>query len=280
MQINPYCAACLWDKQLNKSDDPAYLAEVRKILDSRGESATAPYMVYLFNQAYERHFGKADSYREIKKKYNDFVLSLEADIRNRISRAPDPLATALAYARVGNFIDFGAMNQIDHRVFFSLLDEAALSEQDMAVYRVFTERCRTAERFLLIADNSGEIVLDKLFLEQLHAAFPPLSLSVMVRGAEVLNDVTAEDAAYVGIDTLARILSTGSSAAGVIYDMLPDDAKDAIDRADVILAKGQGNFESLSDQGRHVFYSLLCKCDLFTERFHVPKFSGVFVERD
>jgi Uncharacterized conserved protein len=102
----------------------------------------------------------------------------------------------------------------------------------------------------------------------------------MVRGSEVLNDVTAEDAAYVGIDSVAEIVSSGTSVAGVIYEMLPDEAKTAIDRADVILAKGQGNYESLSGQGRRIFYSLLCKCELFTERFQVPKLSGIFLECD
>ena len=102
----------------------------------------------------------------------------------------------------------------------------------------------------------------------------------MVRGSEVLNDVTAEDAAYVGIDSVAEIVSSGTSVAGMIHEMLPEEAKTAIDQADVILAKGQGNYESLSGRGRHIFYSLLCKCELFTERFRVPKLTGNFLECD
>ena len=280
MKVNEHCAACLWDKQKHRSDDAGYLDEVRQIIDNRTEDDTAPYLVYLFNEAYERRFGKAESYREIKRTYNDFVLSMEDEIRERIARAEDPLAAALAYARVGNYVDFGAMNHVDRGVFLSLLEQAELHEWDMPACRAFRERCGSAASFLLIADNCGEIVLDKLFLEQLHAAFPQLKLSVMVRGAEVLNDVTAEDAAYVGIDAIAEIVSTGTSVAGVIYEMLPDEAKAAVDRADVILAKGQGNYESLSGQGRHIFYSLLCKCELFTERFGVPKLTGIFVEKD
>ena len=180
----------------------------------------------------------------------------------------------------GNYIDFGAMNHVDGSEFLSLLDNARLHESDMPAYRSFTERCRTACEFLLIADNCGEIVLDKLFVEQLRRFFPQLKCSVMVRGAEVLNDATSEDAVYVGMDSLAEIVSTGTPVAGVIYEMLPAEAKAAIGRADVILAKGQGNYESLSEQGIPVFYSLLCKCELFTDRFQVPKFTGIFVERD
>ena len=129
-----------------------------------------------------------------------------------------------------------------------------------------------------MADNCGEIVLDKLFLEQLLKEFPNLKTTVLVRGKEILNDATPEDTAYTGMDELAEIVTNGSSLAGIVYEQLPEDAKGAIDRADVILSKGQGNYETLSGQGRHIFYSLLCKCDQFTQRFQVPLLTGIFVE--
>ena len=278
MRVNSFCAACLMDKQLHISDDPAYLAEVRQIIDTRKDEDTAPYLVYLFNQAYERRFGKAEPYKAVKRTYNDIVLSMESEIRKKIESSSDPLATSIAYARIGNYIDFGAMNHVDSDTFLALLGDAGLRERDLETYEAFVLQCRKASRFLLIADNCGEIVLDKLFLEQLHSAFPDMALSVMVRGAEVLNDVTLEDARYAGIDRLASLISNGSSVAGTIYAMLPQEAKDAIDSADVILAKGQGNYESLCGQGRHMFYSLLCKCRLFTDRFGVPVLTGVFLE--
>jgi uncharacterized protein with ATP-grasp and redox domains len=101
---------------------------------------------------------------------------------------------------------------------------------------------------------------------------------VLVRGGEVLNDATLPDAEYVGINHFAEIISNGQAVAGTIYSLMPEDARDALDRADVILAKGQGNYESLSGQGRHVYYAFLCKCDLFMERFSVPHLTGMLVE--
>ena len=280
MRVNQHCAECLWDKQRHKSNNPDYLNEVKQILNQRSENDTAPYLVYLFNQAYERYYGNAEPYREIKRTYNDFVLALEDQIRKKIEASSDPLAASIAYARIGNYIDFGAMNQVDGDTFLSLLEEAQLHDRDLPAYQEFTRRCRNAKRFLLIADNCGEIVLDKLFLEHLHSTFPHLFLSVMVRGEEALNDATVEDAEYAGIDKLAVIVTNGTSVAGTIYSMLPENAREMFDQADVILAKGQGNYESLCGQGRHIFYSLLCKCDLFTDRFHVPKLTGIFVARD
>lgn len=130
----------------------------------------------------------------------------------------------------------------------------------------------------MICDNCGEIVLDKLMLEQLKKRFPQLSIKAMVRGGDVLNDATSEDAHYVGLDNVADIISNGEAIAGTIYEMLTDEAKGVLDTSDIILAKGQGNYESMSGQGRHIFYEFLCKCDLFTTRFNVPKLTGMFIE--
>ena len=278
MKVNEQCVECLYDKQIHNSDDPDYLAEIRSILDNRKENDSAPYLVYLFTKTYERHFGNSEPYRELRKTYNDFVLSMEDEIRSRIEAKPDALAAALAYARIGNYIDFGAMNSIDTDTFLSLLESADIQERDRAAYESFIDSCETGKKFLLIADNCGEIVLDKLFREQLHKNYPSLELAVLVRGAEVLNDVTPEDALDIHLDEVAQIIPSGTSIAGTVYDMLTDEARLALDHSDVILSKGQGNYECLSGENRHIFYSLLCKCDLFTERFHVPKFTGIFIE--
>ena len=103
-------------------------------------------------------------------------------------------------------------------------------------------------------------------------------MKALVRGAEVLNDATADDAAYVGLDKIAKIISNGDAIAGTVYDLMPQTAKKALDEADIILAKGQSNYETMSDQGRHIFYAFLCKCDLFTGRFNVPRLTGIFTE--
>ena len=278
MRINESCAACLYDKQMHRTDDAVYLAEVKRLIDTRRETDTAPYLVSLFDRAYEARFGKRASYQELKKQYNDLALSMEGAVRKKIEVSNEPLETALLYARIGNYIDFGAMNHVDEQTFLRLFENVKASEHDAAVMESMFRRCKSAESFLLVADNCGEIVLDKLFLTELCRRFPRLDISVMVRGGEVLNDATVEDAEYTGLARTARVISSGSAAAGTIYDMLSPEARQALDSADVILAKGQGNYESLSHQGRHIFYSFLCKCDLFTERFSVPPLTGMLVE--
>ena len=124
MRIIQSCADCLYDKQQHLTDDEGYLAEVRNIIDNRDENDTSPYLVYLFNQAYERRFGKRSPYKELKRKYNDLVLSLEPKLREKIEASSDPLATSLIYSRLGNYIDFGAMNTVDEDTFLGLEMEA------------------------------------------------------------------------------------------------------------------------------------------------------------
>ncbi len=278
MRVIESCARCLYDKRRHLTDDQEYLAEVRRIIDSRREDDTSPYLVYLFDKAYRKRFGTGPSYREVRKKYNDLVLSMEDSVRKKIESAEDPLSEALVYARIGNYIDFGALSHVDEETFLSLFDDVGVHQRDREAVKSFISQCAAAKSFLLITDNCGEIVLDKLFLQQLKKRFPGLKITVMVRGKEVINDATMEDAEYVGMDSVAQVVSNGDAVAGTIYEMLSPEAREILDSADVILAKGQGNYESLNHQGRHIFYSFLCKCDLFITRFNVPQFTGIFVE--
>lgn len=284
MRLNSMCIRCLVDKQqarLEKFEDEekntAYMKEIAKIIGESDDEATSAYLVYLFNQVYRRYFGEIKDYSEIKKEYNAYVLAMEEELYGEILRAEDPLAQALVYARVGNYIDFGAMQYVEKKVFLELFRDEKKNSLDQAVYERFLQDCRDGKRFLLLADNCGEIVLDKLFLLELRKRFPHLKLSVMVRGEEVLNDATMEDAAAVGICDAANVISNGNGVAGTLEKMLGQEAKDALEQADVILAKGQANFETLNGCGRNIYYSFLCKCDWFAGRFRVEKNTGMFL---
>ncbi len=278
MRISDSCAKCLYDRQKSFSDNPDYLREIKTLLDDRREEDTSPYMVYLFSQIQIRYFGTVADYSDIKRKYNDIVLEMEDSLIKEIGKKDDPLAAALMISRYGNYIDFGAMDCIDDREFFSLFSDLDMREEDKKTYSSFIDACRDGKKLVFISDNCGEIVLDKLLLMELKKRFPNLGLKVLVRGGEVLNDATEEDARYVGIDSISEIVSNGNAIAGTVLNMLPDKAISIIENADVILAKGQGNYESLSGHGIHAFYLFLCKCDLFTTRFNVPKLTGMFIE--
>ena len=297
MRVIESCAKCLLDRQIakaNRSKNEAnieiFIDTVQSILKNRKETDCAPYLVSVFNDLYEEYFGETTSFRKIKKEYNDLVLSMEKDLCKKIygevtasenvqelKADKETLKRALLYARIGNYIDFGAMNHVDKKTFLNLFKDVQFSKKDEETFEKFYEECSGAKHFLLVTDNCGEIVIDKLFLQVLKKCFPDLEITVLVRGKEVLNDATMEDAIYVGMDKQARVIENGTAVAGTIYEMITEQARKAMDTADVILAKGQGNFESMAGLGRHIYYAFLCKCDLFTKRFDVPLLTGMFV---
>ena len=288
MRLNSMCIRCLVDKQQEKlakfpdeDKKTAYMKEIAKIIGESDDEDSSAYLVYLFNQVYRRPFGDIKDYSGIKKEYNAYVLEREQELYREILKARDPLAQAIIYARIGNYIDFGAMQQVEKEVFLGLFRDQEKNRLDEKNYETFLKDCEKGKNFLLIADNCGEIVLDKLFLKELKKRFSHLELYVMVRGGEILNDVTMEDAEETGICDVAKVVSNGSIVGGTVEGMLSKEAREIFDRADVILSKGQGNFETLHGCGRNIYYSFLCKCDWFTGQFGVERNTGMFVrEKD
>ncbi|SFO13672.1 hypothetical protein SAMN05216351_103273 [Pseudobutyrivibrio sp. JW11] len=278
MKLTPSCAKCMYDRQQLKTDDKEYLKEVKNILDNRDENACSAEMNFAFNEAYEKYIGPMPSFRDINKKYNDLVLSMEQGLEEKIEASDNPLATALVMARVGNYIDFGVMQDVDENTFFELFKDTDMRADEQATFESFCKQCSSAKTFLLLTDNCGEIVLDKLFLRQLKKQFPNLEITVMVRGGEAYNDATIEDAKYVGLTDEFTVITNGEKIAGTVYRRLQGLAKDAVDNADVILSKGQANYESFAGEGHNAFFTFLCKCDLFVSRFNVPRLTGMFVE--
>lgn len=278
MRLSEKCFDCLYTKECAITKDESYLEDIRKLLTGWDVSKSAPYMEYCINKVYEEHFGLVRRYEGIKKEYNDLVLGSEAEIQSVLEKSDDSLKASMFMARIGNYIDFAALKDVNPDTFLELLFDYTVSNADEEAYRSFLKSCEKAETLVLVADNCGEIVLDRIFLVQLKERFPNLELSVIVRGSEVLNDATAEDAIYAGVDRVAEIFSNGGAIAGIEYDMLPEETKALLDGADIILSKGQGNYETLAGCGKHLFFSFLCKCDVFTEHFNVKRYTGMLIE--
>ncbi|RKM59408.1 DUF89 family protein [Butyrivibrio sp. CB08] len=278
MKFSDTCAKCMYDRQIKKTDNKDYLAEIKAVLDNRPDDITSPELVVQFNKIHEKYFGPLPDYRDKKDEYNNLVLSMEDDLRKEIENSEDPLATSIVMSRIGNYIDFVALNQVDTETFLKLFDNTKMRDDEQRVYESFCEKCSKATSFLLLTDNCGEIVLDKLMLEQIKKRYPQISIKIMVRGGEVSNDATLKDAKYVGLDKIGEVITNGAKIAGTVYSKLSEEARIAVDSADVIFSKGQANYESFAGEGHHAFFTFLCKCDLFINRFKVPKLTGMFVE--
>ena len=282
MKMSPECEACLLGKYLPKHPEGAepeqiraYQAELRAIMPLCRQDS-APEAAERMESAYRRYFGEKQAYAEIKRHFNALMLRELPHMARVVGATADPLACAVRYAMAANFIDFGAMDSVDEAMLHQQLAQAQSRELPADVLEALRAAVMSAACLAYMTDNCGEIVADRLLIGQLRQLNPALEVTVIVRGQPVLNDATLEDAAQVGMERVAqRIVGNGNGVAGTVLHRLSQEAAEAVAGADVLIAKGQGNYESLSGCGLNLFYIFMCKCSLFTERFGVPRFSGI-----
>ena len=284
MKVSAECMHCLVKRQadnIKKYPDEEkkaeYLGKVLGIIANGAKEEPAPVLLSHIGRLHEAYFGKPFSFEELKKGYNTMMMGKEEEIRQKISEAADPLALALRFSQIGNFIDFGAMDSVDDAKLMEFLEQAETLPLSEDTYAKFTGNLKTAKKLVYMTDNCGEIVLDKLLLETIAGIAPHVEKTIIVRGEPVLNDATMEDALQVGIEKCGKVIPNGTNIAGTYIPWVSAEAKKALEEADILISKGQGNFESLHGCGLNIYYLFLCKCQWFMERFGLPQYSGVFI---
>lgn len=217
-----------------------------------------------------------EDYSKIKKFFNTLMLTLENKMREEVRASKDPLCRAMQYAMGGNFIDFGAMGAVDENKLCEILDGSCDIEIDMGVLEELRADIKKAKNIVFFTDNCGEIVADKVLMNAIKGENPDAHLTAIVRGAPILNDATLEDAEQVGLELVAdKVIGNGNGIAGNVLSRASSEAMAYINKADLLISKGQGNFETLSGCGLNVYYVFMCKCDLFVNRFNVPLYTGL-----
>jgi uncharacterized protein with ATP-grasp and redox domains len=212
-----------------------------------------------------QHSGKGDPYRALKRAQNELALSLEGAMRARIQESEDPLVTALHLAAAGNVIDLGIMesHEIDiERVIEEVLHERFAVDHTEAL-RAALDSCGD---LLYLLDNAGEIVFDKLLIEVLKEYTP---VTAVVKGAPILNDVIREDAGFVGLTEVCPVIDNGGAFIGSPLNQVPQSFLDRMGRADIIIGKGQGNYETIDDFDGNVFLILRAKCEIIAKHMGV-----------
>ncbi|EPY2275137.1 damage-control phosphatase ARMT1 family protein [Clostridium sporogenes] len=285
MDINLDCIYCIIKKsdylfsQYEENEDKKlkFMKDVFKIISMGEKDDTAPYLNTRIMRLLNKELNLGDIYYEIKKEYNKLLISMEEEIKGNIYSSQDNLGTALKYAMVGNFIDFGAMDKVDKNNLDKLIKDAANQEIDAKEYNNFLKELKKAKRIVYLCDNAGEIVFDKIFIKVIKEVYKDITIDVIVRGKPTLNDATIVDAQEVGLCNIVNVIGNGIDIPGTQLNEINEKSKEKIDSSDLIISKGQGNFETLFGCGKNIYYIFLCKCDLFTKRFNIEKFKGVFV---
>ena len=284
VRLDPECISCLLKKHLNAAPETApkearvaYMQRMLRLMAEASPFNGAPVLVSEIEALQKEMFGLVRDFSQEKAEFNALMLSLEDGVRQKIAEAPDPLYAAVQFAMIGNYIDFGAMDRVDEQTLNTLLEDSARFVPQQEAYDAFCQDVLKAKRIAYLTDNCGEIVMDKLLLRQIHLLNPACELTVITRGAPVLNDATIEDALACGLDEYAHVMHNGSGIAGTCLEKISEQARAVIDAADMIIAKGQANFETLRRCEKNVYYIFLCKCELYAKRFGVPRLQGMLV---
>mgnify|MGYP005835100009 CR=1 FL=1 len=203
--------------------------------------------------------GKRDPFRSIREEQNCRAQEWAERYDAALERCPEPLKTALALAAAGNVIDVGPRYQFDPE---ATLSRCRFAHDDSGL---LFERLKRARRLVYILDNAGEALFDRLVLKRLGVQEP----TIVARSTPILNDLTVDEARQLGFERFGRVIGTGSPYLGIDLASVSQEFLQAYYRADVVIAKGHANFESLVDDGRDGFYLLTAKCELVAQRLGV-----------
>ncbi len=211
--------------------------------------------------------GVADPYAADKARYNAFAQSLLPRMRRLADSAPDPFAARVKLAIAANIIDFGKNSNLREEEVAACMSRALDTPVDPAAIERLRQAVAEADSILYLCDNTGEIVFDWLLME----TAPNEKVTCVVRGEPVLNDATLDDASAVGLTKHVRVISNGSDTPGTVLEECSGQVQDAYRNADLVIAKGQGNYETLSDAAdSRVFFLLQVKCPVIADHIGYP----------
>lgn len=282
--MDAQCMACNFRRSVETArklgDDHTATAFARALMElylATPEGRSTPTLTPKINDLFVKFYHlDPDRFRQEKEDSNRFVLARLGSIRQKAETAPDPVFAGLQLAVLGNYIDFAALQEeVSFEKLDKMLDSALEMPLDTDVYAALCRDLARGKRLLYLTDNAGEIGFDRVLAEQLRRAYPHLEITFCVRGGPAQNDATRADAAAVGLDF--PVIDNGTCIPGTDIASLGEEAKAAMDAADVILSKGQGNVETLLGCGYNIYYAFLIKCPKFEERFGRPKLTPMLL---
>lgn len=268
MKLNLDCIPCFQKQALQAvrfiSDDEKLhqkvLREVTKELLESDWELTPPELAHKVHSIVKRITNENDPYKDVKKESNDLVLKIYSELKDKVKNSRDPLKTAVRLAIAGNIIDFGVVQEFDlERTIREVLKKKFAIDD----YEQLKETLENAKTLLFFVDNAGEIGLDKFLVETFLEIKKLEKIDFVVKGGPIINDATLEDAVYMGLDLLPNseflVISNGETGTG------PDRNSQAVKRwiheHDLVISKGQGNYEGLSEHNR-LFFMLIAKCPI------------------
>lgn len=273
------CIPCFF-QQVLQAGEMAGLSQtqIKDIMNSVGDELkhfsmqeTPPSMAKKIQKMLAESIGNRDPYKKVKDQSNEKALSVYPELKRIVAESDDKLLTAVELACAGNIIDYGVFNSgldVTKEIMDIIGQEnesIAHENSELFAYKDFTEKLASISSMIYIGDNTGEIVFDRVLIETIAEQYPSVKIYFATRGKPILNDCLVEDAYACGLDKTAEIVSSGVGSPGLILDDASDEFKELFFNADMIISKGQGNYEALSGTEAPIFYLLITKCKVIAQ---------------
>ena len=271
----------LLGKSVTPGDETALAEKIKLLLEDVSPSISPAVLSYMAIQAAQAMAGCDDPFRKIKEENNSLALSLVPDMQKRIKEAADPLYMACLLSACGNIIDLGIQENFDIE---KTIERAVFKGFAINHFNAFRHKLTTLSttknhvNILYICDNAGEIVFDRLFIKELLDQFTNLEIVVAVRRYPVLNDATSYDAAIAGIDAIAPVIDSGDCGLGITLSLAGEPFLSIYKSADLIISKGQANYETLSHEKDPIFFVLKAKCNVVATSFGVTLYDAIMAK--
>jgi uncharacterized protein with ATP-grasp and redox domains len=245
--------------RMTTEDEQIHEKVLREVLHLGSEmdmNQCPPVMAQKIHRFIREMTGVEDPYLQVKNRFNKLALQMYPGLKKLIETSADPLETAVRLAIAGNIIDFGVNSTVEQVDVERTIHQSLEAPLDTQALWQFREATSKAEDVLYLGDNAGEIVFDRLLIERL----PWEKITFVAKGGPVLNDATIEDAEIIGLTDFINVIDNGSDAPGTILESCSEMFRRRFDESDLIIAKGQGNCESLSGVDKKIFFMVRPKC--------------------
>ncbi|GEP63310.1 hypothetical protein CBE01nite_10780 [Clostridium beijerinckii] len=277
MKIHDKCLPCMVNQVIKVANitgvnnKEELLKEVFTYLSKMYFEATTPEIIGEIFGMIKEHTNNQDPYKETRNYYNTLFSKLLPEFERKIEQAENSFQLAVRYAIVGNIIDFNPIHNTlleDIFDYFEKMEQLELAIDDS---KELAEDILNSKTLLYLGDNCGEICMDKILLKKIKELNPNVKIFFGVRGKPVVNDSIAEDAYAVGIDEYAEVIDNGDGSLGTVLKKTSHEFKEAYKKADVVIAKGQANYECLSEEKKNIYFLLMTKCDVIANDIGAPE---------
>ncbi len=281
MKMHDKCLPCVVNQAIKVADltgienKEPLLREVFAYLSCMDFNTTTPEIIGDVFEQIKRYTNNQDPYKETRQFYNAMFLEHVPIFEERIDRSNNPLLEAIRYAVVGNMIDFNPIHATvieDIEGYFEHINEMTMAFDDS---QQLMKDILKGKNLLYLGDNCGEICLDKILMKKIKALNPAMHIQFAVRGKPVVNDSIVEDAYDVGIDEIAEVIDNGDGSLGTVLHRTSDGFRKHYEQADIIIAKGQANYECLSEEKKNIYFMLMTKCDVIANDIGAPRMQMV-----